>query len=137
MYGGEQKCIQCCDWESWKDHWQDQGIDQKIILKSVLQKEYGVQHDKDQMWVLMNRVTNLWIPYNGRNSLTVWATINCQVAGCSMAIEDSCVTWTRRKWGRKSSCPISSHYTFFTKETKENHKLLSWHFHIEFVNQPW
>jgi len=46
-------------------------MDQKVILKSILRKEYGRHHDKDQMWVLVNRVTNVWIPYNIRNSLTV------------------------------------------------------------------
>jgi hypothetical protein len=26
----------------------------------ILQGEYGRHHEKDQMWVLVNKVTNLW-----------------------------------------------------------------------------
>jgi hypothetical protein len=55
----EQKCIQCCSWETLKEHLQDQGIDLKLKLKLILQEEYGRHHDKDQMWVLVNRVKNL------------------------------------------------------------------------------
>jgi hypothetical protein len=64
-------------WESQKerDHWEDEDVDGRTILKWILEREDGMDwidlaQDRDQWRALVNTVMNLRVPHNAGKFLS-------------------------------------------------------------------
>jgi hypothetical protein len=69
MHGRDEKCIQNFGRIAGRDHSEDLGVGDKIILEWILGKWSGegvdwihLAQDRDQWRAAMNTVMNLWVP---------------------------------------------------------------------------
>jgi hypothetical protein len=85
---GDRKCGNRFGGEAWwyRDHLEDLGVDERIILKWILNSQ-GSNAWTGSIWfsieargrALVITAMNLMFPHNARNSLSIWETVSFSI----------------------------------------------------------